>query len=328
MNVSIFPLAEGVRSTLISNIIKIVFFSLAKQGECMSGFDPAQFVNRIGRRLVMEFADASDAGTPGLIGSAREHPARVQLVKLLPAYVSIGTGLLIDSYGGKPSDQQDIVMFERDFCPVYSINDAPDATYFPIEGVIANGEVKSSVNKSVLFKALDNIRSAKSLRRYAHKTDQGFGPLASFRNFGMAVSFAATPNDEFNQYLNFRDQIYSFILCNSFTHSSNAVLDNLVEYQRLHGHECMPNIIVSLNDGFIQGIQSSNMSLQFSLFTSDSFSFVPASDRCFAYLVNQLRQHVREARTVPLEALDRYMTSINGALPSCLVRRFEVRQVI
>lgn len=100
--------------------------ALAKQGECMSGFDPAQFVNRIGQRLVAEFADASDAGTPGLIGSAREHPARMQLVKLLPAYVSTGTGLLIDSYGGQ-SKQQDIVMFERDFCPVYSINDAPDA---------------------------------------------------------------------------------------------------------------------------------------------------------------------------------------------------------
>jgi hypothetical protein len=289
----------------------------------MSGFDPTQFVNRIGRKLVMEFADASEAGTPGLIGSAREHPARVQLVKLLPAYVSIGSGLLIDSYG-EQSKQQDIVMFERDFCPVYSINDTPGATYFPIEGVIANGEVKSSVNKNVLFEALDNIRSAKLLRRYPHKTDAGFGSLAGFRNFGMVSSFAATPNDEFNQNLKFQDQIYSFILCNSFTHSPDAVLDNLVEYQRLHGHECMPNIIISLNNGFIQGMQSNNENLQFSLLTSDSFSFVPASDRCFAYLVNQLQQYVRIARTVPLEALDRYMTSLNATLPPYLVRRFEI----
>ncbi|PSB53792.1 hypothetical protein C7B67_01730 [filamentous cyanobacterium Phorm 6] len=184
--------------------------ALVKQEECMSGFDPAQFVNDIGQRLVWEFANASKGGTPGLKGSAREHTARVQLVKLLPAHVSMGTGLLIDSYAGQ-SKQQDIVIFERDFYPVYSINDAPDVTYFPIEGVIANGEVKSSVNKKDLFKALDNIRSAKSLRRYAHKTDEGLGHLASFRNFGMAVSFAATPSDEFNQYLNFRDQIYSSI---------------------------------------------------------------------------------------------------------------------
>ena len=293
----------------------------------MSRFDPTQFVNRIGRKLVMEFADASEAGTPGLIGSAREHPARVQLMKLLPAYVSIGSGLLIDSYG-EQSKQQDIVIFERDFCPVYSINDTPDATYFPIEGVIANGEVKSSVDKGVLFTALDNIRSAKLLRRYAHKTDEGFGSLASFRSFGMGASFAAIPSNEFNQDLNFRDQIYSFILCNSFTHSPEAILDNLVEYQRLHGHEYMPNIIISLNNGFIQGMQCKNMKLQFSLLTSDTFSFVPASDRCFTYLFNELRQHIRDARTVPLEALDRYMTSLNGTLPPFIARRFEIRQEV
>ncbi|MDB5973069.1 MAG: hypothetical protein JWQ90_5519 [Hydrocarboniphaga sp.] len=71
-------------------------------------------------------------------------------------------------------------MFERDFCPVYSINDAPEATYFPIEGIIPTGEVKSSVNKGVLFKALDNVRSAKMLRKHSQKTDEGLGPLAPF----------------------------------------------------------------------------------------------------------------------------------------------------
>jgi hypothetical protein len=292
----------------------------------MSDFDPVQFVNRIGQRLVREFEDASEAGTPGLVGSAREHPARMQLVKLLPAFVSIGSGLLIDSYKGQ-SKQQDIVMFERDFCPVYSINDTPEATYFPIEGVIANGEVKSSVNKKVLFEALDNIRSAKLLRRYAHKTNEGFGPLlAEYRKFGIPAPFAATPDDEFNQDLNFRDQIYSFILCNSFTHSPKAILNNLVEYQRLNGQEYMPNIIISLKDGFIQGSDSNNNSLQSSLLPpSNSFSFVPAPHLCFAYLVNQLQQHVRAARTVPLQALDRYMTSLNGSLPLGGLRRFEIR---
>lgn len=286
----------------------------------MSGFDPTQFVNRIGQKLVMEFADASEAGTPGLIGSAREHPARVQLVKLLPAYVSIGSGLLIDSYG-KQSKQQDIVIFERDFCPVYSINDTPEATYFPIEGVIANGEVKSLVTKKVLFNALDNIRSAKLLRRYTHRTDEGLQSFPSFRNFGMAATLATAPKDEFNQDRNFTDQIYSFILCNSFDSSPDAILNNLVEYENLHGHEYMPNIIISLNNGFIQGMQSNNNRLQFSLLTSDSFSFVPALDQCFTYLITQLQQHIREARTVSLPALDRYMTSLTFD-KQCLAVKF------
>lgn len=290
----------------------------------MSEFDSGQFVNRIGRRLVMEFEDAGEAGTPGLIGASREHPARLQLGKLLPAFVSVGSGLLIDSYGGQ-SKQQDIVIFERDFCPIYSINDTPEATYYPAEAIAAVGEVKSTISKSILFDALDKLKSAKQLRRHSEKENSGLGALAPFRPFGSGASYAATPTDEYNQDANFRDQVFGFILCNKFAQSLDAVLDNLVEYQRKFGHEYMPNLIVSLKDGFIQGMRSENFSLQHSLLTSDSFSYVPASDRAFSYLVNELRQHIREGRSVPLRALDRYMTSILGTMPNCTARRFEVR---
>jgi len=126
--------------------------------------------------------------------------------------------------------------------------------------------------------------------------------------------------------MNAIDQVYGFILCNKFAQSPDTVLDNLIEYQRSFGQELMPNIIVSLNDGFIQGMCSESFSLQSSLLTSNSFSYVPAFDRAFSYLVNELRQHIREGRSVPLRALDRYMTSIRGALPTCTARRFEVRQ--
>jgi len=156
------------------------------------------------------------------------------------------------------------------------------------------------------------------------KKRMAFGLLASFRPFGSAIAFAATPEDEYDQALKFRDQIYGFVLCNSFAQSPEAILDNLVEYQRSHGHEQMPNVIISLNDGFIQGMRSNDMSLQHSLLTSDSFSYVPASDRAFTYLVNDLRQHIGEGRSVPLRALDRYMTSLTGTLPTCTARRFEV----
>lgn len=164
------------------------------------------------------------------------------------------------------------------------------------------------------------------LRRYSEKEDMGFGALASYRPFGSGASYAATPSDEYNQDANFRDQVFGFILCNKFAQSPNTVLDNLIEYQRNFGHEQMPNIIVSLNDGFVQGMRSENFSLQHSPLISDSFSYVPAADRAFSYLVNELRTHIREGRSVPLRALDRYMTSTLGTLPNCTARKFEVRQ--
>ena len=154
----------------------------------MTSFDPAQFVSRIGKRLVMEFEHAGEAGTPGLIGASREHPARVQLGKLLPAFVSVGSGLVIDSYGAQ-SKQQDIVIFERDFCPVYSINDTPEATYYPVEGVAATGEVKSTISKSVLFDALDKVQSAKALHRYSEKEKNGLWSSRLFSTIRLRYSF-------------------------------------------------------------------------------------------------------------------------------------------
>lgn len=171
-------------------------------------FDPLTFVNRIGKKLVGEFEEASVAGTPSLIGAARENPARKQLEKLLPAFVAAGSGIVIDSFRNR-STQQDLIFYERDFCPVYSINDTPEATYFPVEGVIATGEVKSVVDKPTLFDALAKIESAKVLKRLSLKEKNHFSvAVADFRSFGSGACFAATPETEFDQGKNFRDQVF------------------------------------------------------------------------------------------------------------------------
>lgn len=289
----------------------------------MTKFDPAQFVVDVGERLVMEFELAAAAGTPGLVGAAREHPARTQFRRLLPPFAAVGSGLVIDSFGGQ-SMQQDLVVFERDLCPVYSLNDTPEATYYPVEGVAATGEIKSVVSKKVLFEALDNLRSVKALRRYTVREDHGLGPLGSYRSIGSAQSFAATAANEYDQDTQFRDQVYSFVLCQKFAQSPETVLDNLIEYQRLNGHELMPNLIVSLDGGFIQGVRAHDMSLQFSPLASDGFAHVPA-ENAFAYLIQDLTQNLRRSRSVPLDSLDRYLAPISAKLPQCVARRFEVR---
>lgn len=285
-------------------------------------FEPSEFVARIGEKLVMEFAYASVAGTPGLIGAARENPARSQLEKLLPAFVCAGSGIVMDSYNSR-SPQQDVVFFERDFCPVYSINDTPEATYFPVEGVIAVGEVKSVVDKATLFDALRKLKSAKLLRRYSEKTRAGtMPPLAAYRPFGSGSTFAAVPQDEYDQAKNFRDQIFSFLICKSFQNSADAVLENLTEFGQAEGFEYLPNIIVSLDDGFIQHCAMPEISLQHSPMTANAVLFCPDRPRAFTFLVHKLRQHAREGRSVPLSSLDRYMKSTVEPLPECRVRSY------
>jgi hypothetical protein len=123
--------------------------------------------------------------------------------------------------------------------------------------------------------------------------------------------------------------VFGFIICKSFKHSSEAVLDNLQEFARTHGVGHMPNIIISLNDGFVQNGLTSHVpsqpvaiSLQHSPLTANAFAFVPEKPRAFTFLVNELRRHAQEGRSVPLYAFDRYMASSGGDLPQSQIRPY------
>ena len=128
-------------------------------------FDSDRFIRRIGERLVDEFKDAKTGTTPSTVGSAAEQPVRAQLRQILPRGIGVGEGFVIDSYGGT-SRQQDVILYERDICPVFSINNTPQTTYYPCEGVISVGEIKSSLDRNSLKDAFEKVASVKRLRRY------------------------------------------------------------------------------------------------------------------------------------------------------------------
>ncbi len=129
-------------------------------------FNPDAFIRRIGERLVDEFRDAKAGTTPSGVGSAAEQPVRNQLEQVLPRGMAVGEGFVIDSYGGT-SRQQDVIVYERDICPVFSVNRTPQTTYYPCEGVIAVGEIKSWLDADSLRDAFHKVASVKALRRHA-----------------------------------------------------------------------------------------------------------------------------------------------------------------
>ena len=128
-------------------------------------FDVDAFISRVGRRLVQEFDDARAATTPSTVGDAMEHPVRQQLEQILPRGIGVGSGLVIDSYG-RTSKQTDVVLYEKDICPIFSINNTPGTTYYPCEGVIAVGQVKSIINRKLLREDFEKIASVKCLQRF------------------------------------------------------------------------------------------------------------------------------------------------------------------
>lgn len=115
-------------------------------------FDFKKYINHLADELVRNFDFASNATTPVLIGSAKEKEVIRKLEMLLPNSVGIGSGCVIDSYGNT-SKQMDVIIYEKEFCPVFCINDSAETTYYPCEGVIAAGEIKTTLNS----KELNNI---------------------------------------------------------------------------------------------------------------------------------------------------------------------------
>lgn len=137
-----------------------------------STFDPAEFVRRIGLDLVRAFDDAREATTGELVGDAMEQPVRDRLEQILPRGIGVGSGCVIDTKGGT-SRQMDVILYERDLCQEFCINNSPETTYYPAEGVLAVGEIKSTIGKRELADSFEKLRSVKALQRAYVTTKDG-----------------------------------------------------------------------------------------------------------------------------------------------------------
>lgn len=274
-------------------------------------FDGPGFVKHVAERLIHEFQFSTGAGTPGLVGATKEHPARVQLERLMPGNVGVGSGIVVDSYGAV-SRQQDIVIYEK-LAPIFTHNDAPEATYYPIEGVVAVGEVKSALGKAELQDAILKSVSVKSLRRRAEASaDLSDRPSVSYRTYGSPVEFVGTPEEQFDQDRKSLDQVCSFVLCQRLTASPKATLDNFVEESREVGPALAPNILVSLEDGSIHAFNSKSRSLARALMDGDGAVFAHDPVAGFVQLVSLLRSYATSGRTVDRKHLETYFRPIGG----------------
>lgn len=281
------------------------------------GFDPTDFVNLLGRRLILEFDGASAAGTPGLIGDSREGPARTAFDALLPGGAAVGTGLVIDSDGGV-SNQQDIVVYERDISPVYSINNVASSTYFPVEGVVAVGEVKSALGQRELEDAFAKIASVKRLRRHSVPEPSLGTMIAPYRPYGSRLSMAGTKDQEFSQAAKHTDQVCGFILCNKFALTASTMLERAEALWSATERSLAPTMIVSMTDGFIMPSTTERMLL--SPLAATHVSLREDALLGFAELVRVLNRAFANGRSVPAAAFDRYLAHRSGTTGDVLTR--------
>ena len=210
-------------------------------------FNLDAFIQRIGRRLVEQFDDARTATSPSTVGAAMEQPVREQLEQILPRGIGVGSGFVIDNYG-KTSRQIDIVLYEKDICPVFTINNTPETTYYPCECVLAAGEVKSALDGNSLKDAFSKISSVKELTRqeiYHVLVDPETGSrYPSYRDYGSMRDdglrdISKIPGD--------LAQIYGFVLAGSTRIAEETLASRFLEFSREFGEIASPNLLVVLS---------------------------------------------------------------------------------
>ena len=212
-------------------------------------FDPDGFIRRIGERLVDEFKDAKAGTTPSTVGAAAEQPVRDQLEQILPRGIGVGEGFVIDSYGGT-SRQQDVVLYERDICPVFSINRTPQTTYYPCEGVIGIGEIKSSLDGNSLQDAFQKVASVKRLRR--HGTHHPIPDPKTGELFPVNRNYLTPHGDSVFRMDEGSDgkeklQIFGFVLAGESRLKQETLTENFLLLAAQVGDSLSPNLLATLD---------------------------------------------------------------------------------
>ena len=200
-----------------------------------------------------QFDDARAATSPSTIGAAMEQPVRHQLEQILPRGIAVGSGFVIDSEGGT-SRQTDVVLYEKDICPVLSINNTPETTYYPCEGVIAVGEVKSALDKNSLEDAFKKIASVKQLKRYVVHNPIPMpetGNLAAeTRSYG-TIQKPPILNMDYDQQTEETAQILGIIIAGDLRTKEDTFCETFLELARQAGEQQCPNMVVILNGGVL-----------------------------------------------------------------------------
>ncbi len=122
-----------------------------------------------------------------LVGLTREFIIKRFLKTILPPIVRICTGKIVDSQGRK-SKQIDIILYDARF-PVFEMESG--IGMYPIEGVIATIEVKSTLNKSSFREALENAESVINLSPHMKETIQFRRRVEKYKNDLKIISMEA-----------------------------------------------------------------------------------------------------------------------------------------
>lgn len=175
---------------------------------------------------------------PGEFGTYRESIVADLLQGFLPQHLAIDTGFIVNS-SGEVSKQIDLIIYNPFLTP--PLESKRRQRFFPVETVVAVGEVRSSVSKPSFNEALQRISEVKELRLALNSESSAvirWDGLGSTKYDPDAIPF---------------DQIFTFLICKRFDfplqHRTFVTTLNEsygdIDYGRRH------NAVLSIDDGLL-----------------------------------------------------------------------------
>ncbi len=273
-------------------------------------FDINKYLASLGEELVLAFDQARLATTPGHVGRAREQAVLRKFGALLPDGVGIGSGFVIDNLGNA-SRQMDLVLYEKNLCPVFTINEDEETSFYPCEGVIAVGEVKSAVGSKEFDDILDKIASVRRLERWCRTEHDGMGlePTVPFRSYGSPLALVGTVEEQYKQHNNSKDQIWGFAVAHSFATGTKVLVKRLNEFKQLNSAALCPNRIIAMSGICAAPCLCSNgeNSLVSSAMEANAHVAIQVPQP-LAFLIQEIATIFTKGRTVTTDAFLQYIS--------------------
>ncbi len=172
---------------------------------------------------------------PGEFGTYREAVTADFLSAFLPQRFQIDSGFVVNCDGGV-SRQIDIVVYDSELSP--PLESRQRQRFFPIETVVAVGEIRSALTRERLIDGLHRLSEVKRLR-------EGLGPAPTKRWWGLT-------NRNYDPATISFDQVFTFLVCSHFdcdlSLSMKSTFDEI--YGNFDFHQ-RHNAILSLADGLL-----------------------------------------------------------------------------
>ena len=268
----------------------------------MPRFDTHTYIKNLGEELVRAYGSAGQATTSGLIGQAREKAVKTKLESILPGGVGVGTGCVIDSEGNS-SGQIDVVLYEKEFCPIFCVE---DVFYYPCESVIAVGSIKSKIGKKELRDIYNNIASVRRLKRFVEPTGQEefqSGKVSVRRYLDKNTLFV---DGDWTTFQNSRSatQIFAFGLGQAFSVKPETMIKHTKELYGKMSEELRPNTVLTLEQEIMTAASSEQMS--YTALGNPGIVYAK-SVSSFQWLVAMLNDIIQEGVTASRSAYRRYV---------------------